>query len=331
MTSTIPIAGTRRAISSASSLGTDALRWVVGPIATILVASFVVYMALALSPGDPVAQILGSRSTAEERAALTEQLGLNRPVVLRYFDWIAGTLQGDFGISYTYRTEVSAVLGPRVGTTALLVAMAGILILIVGVTLGSFGGVSKGFRPTLSVLIGLGVAIPGFVASLVLVSIFAVQLGWFPTFGGGGESFFDRVWHLTLPAIALSIGWGAYIAQITSASVNEEADKEHVRTAVGRGLPRALVFRKHVFRNAAIPVLTASGLTVAGLVAGSVVVESAFAIDGLGSLLARGVAAKDYALVAAVSLIIVAVFVVMTTLVDVAQTMLDPKRRTGGR
>ncbi len=315
---------------SARPLGRLLVRWLVGPVATILVASFVIYVALALSPGDPVAAILGSRSTAAARAAMTEQLGLNQPILLRYVNWIGGALHGHFGLSFTYRTDVSAVIAPRIGTTALLVVMSAVLIIVVGVLLGSFGGISDRFRPVLSALVGLGVAIPGFVASLVLVAVFAVQLRWFPTFGAG-IGLLDQLWHLTLPAVSLAIGWSAYIAQITSASVREEAEKEHVTTAIGRGLPRLTIYRKHIFRNAAVPVLTAAGLTIAGLIAGSVVVESAFAVDGLGSLLVKGVAGKDYSLVAAISLIIVTAFVVMTTLVDIAQTALDPERRAGAR
>ena len=305
------------------------LKWIVAPVATVFASSFVIFLALSAAPGDPVAQILGARATDEQRAALTAQLGLDQPVLVRYGSWVADAFHGNFGLSVVYKQDVSVILGPRIGTTVILVIYAAIIILVTGIAVGLIGGIDRRARPIASALIGLGIAIPGYVAALVLVGIFAVQLRWFPTFGAG-SGFLDQLWHLTLPAIALSIAWSAYVAQISSTAVREESAREHVATAIARGLPRSLVIRRHILRNAAVPVLTASGLTVAGLVAGSVVVESAFAVDGLGSLLVRSVAGKDYSPVTAIAVIIVAVFVLVTTLIDVAQTVLDPKLRAGG-
>ncbi|MEO5662663.1 MAG: ABC transporter permease [Nocardioides sp.] len=302
------------------------IRTLAAAAGTMLAASFVIFVALALAPGDPVSQILGPRASDAQRAQMRDQLGLDDPVLVRYWHWLTGALRGDFGTSLTYREDVSALLEPRILTTALLVLMATILILLVGLSLGTLGGTSDRWRPAVNALVGLGVAIPGFIAGSALISLFAVRLGWFPTFGAG-SGFTDRVWHLTLPAIALAMGWSAYVAQMTSAAVSEENKREHVLTARGRGISRASVFRRHVLLNASIPVLTASGLTVAGLVAGSVVVESVFAIDGLGSLLVKSVSSKDYAPVTAISMIIVAVFVIVTTTIDLAQVALDPRLR----
>ncbi|GAB3616603.1 ABC transporter permease [Okibacterium endophyticum] len=261
---------------------------------------------------------------------MREQLGLDDPLLVRYWNWLMGAMRGDFGVSFTFRDDVSAILAPRIGTTLTLVAMAAILILVIGIALGTLGGMSRRLRPLVSALIGVGIALPTFVAAVLLIGVFAVGLGWFPTYGAGSD-FLDSIWHLTLPAIALSMAWTAYIAQITQAAVREEAAKEHVATAIGRGLPRSLVLRRHVLRNSAIPVLTASGLTVAGLVAGSVIVEAAFAVNGIGSLLVEGVSNKDYPIVLAIAMIIVVVFVVITTVIDIAHTLLDPKRRKAGR
>jgi peptide/nickel transport system permease protein len=299
---------------------------VAGAVATVLVASFVVFMALGFAPGDPVAQILGQKATDAQRAAMRAQLGLDRPLLVRYWDWLTGVLHGDFGVSLTYRQEVTVLLGPRLGTSLLLVVMSLLITVVVGVAAGTLGGVRRRWRPVVTALSGIGVAVPGFVAAALLIGVFAVGLGWFPTYGAG-SGFADQLWHLLLPSVALSLAWFAYIAQITTAAVKEEADSEHVRTAIGRGLPRLLVIRRHVLRNALIPVLTVSGVMVGGLVAGSVVVESSFAIDGIGSLLVKSVLNKDYAVVNAVSLIIVVVFVVVTTVVDLAHVALDPRLR----
>ncbi|WP_157247683.1 ABC transporter permease [Nonomuraea typhae] len=299
-----------------------------GGVATVVVSSLVVFLALAQAPGDPVAQLLGDRATAAQRAAMSAQLGLDDPVLVRYWHWLTGVLHGDLGASLTYRQDVTALLTPRLGVSFMLTAMAALITLVAGVGLGTFGGVSGRWRPLVSGLTGVGIAIPGFVAAALLISVFAAGLGWFPTYGAG-SGFGDRIWHLTLPAVALSLGWSAYIAQMTAAAVKQEADKEHVTTAIGRGLPRFLVIRRHVLRNAFIPLLTVSGLVTAGLVAGSVVVETAFAIDGIGSLLVRSVSAKDYPVVNAVSLIIIVAFVAVTTVIDLVQTSLDPRLRDG--
>lgn len=297
-----------------------------GAVGTILASSFVIFVAMSHAPGDPVAQLLGPKATDKARADKRTELGLDDPVVVRYWDWLTGALHGDLGTSTVFRQDVTGLIGPRLETTLLLVALASALMLTVGISLGVVGGVSRRWRPVVSAIVGLGISVPAFVAAGLLTSVFAVGLGWFPTFGAG-DGLADRIHHLVLPAIALSIGYGAYVAQLTSAAVHEESDKEHVQTSRGRGIPQRRILRSHILTNAALPVTTASGLAVAGLVTGAVVVEQAFAIDGIGSLLIKSISNKDYAVVLAVSLIVVTVFVVVTTLIDLAQTLLDPRQR----
>lgn len=297
-----------------------------GAVATIVATSFVIFAGLSAAPGDPVAQILGGKATEEARANMRDRLGLDDPLLERYWHWLTGALHGDFGVSLTSRQDVTALIGPRLTTTFLLVGMGALLVIVVGVGLGVLGGLSRRGRAAVSSVIGMGVAVPNFVASNLLIGVFAVKLGWFPTYGSG-DGLADRVWHLTLPAIALSVGFGAYVAQLTSAAVAEESEKEYVMTAHGRGIPAGVVLRHHTLRNAAMPVLTASGLAVAGLVAGTVIVEQTFAVDGIGALLIRSISTKDYPVVTAVSLIIVTVFVVVTTVIDLIQVLLDPRER----
>lgn len=304
------------------------MTYVAGPVATIVCASFLLFALLALAPGDPVAQLLGPHASDAARAATRTRLGLDDPLPVRYWHWLTGALHGDLGTSLAYRQPVSGLLAPRLLTTFLLVGMSAVLILLAGLLLGGIGGTSPRWRPLVNTLTGLGIAVPAFVATTILIGVFAVNLGWFPT-SGAGSGFTDRLWHLVLPAVALSIGYAAYLAQLTSSAIGEEAEAEHVLTGRGRGLPRAWIFRRHILRNAALPILTASGLTVAGLVAGSVVVEPAFGIDGIGSLLIKSVSAKDYPVVTAVSALIVTVFVVVTTLLDAGQHLLDPRLRKG--
>ncbi len=303
------------------------VRWLLGPLVTILASSSMLYGLLSLAPGDPVARRLGPHATAVQAAALRHRLGLDRPLPVRYWDWLTGALHGDLGTSLVYQTSVSSLLGARLATTLTLVLYASLLVIIAGLGLGILGAVVRPLGSVVAAISGLGVAIPSYVAASLLVAVFTLDLGWFPALGAGSGAG-GRVWHLTLPAVALAIGWSAYVTQISATALRQEQSREHVETAIGRGLPAALVFRRHVLRNAAIPVITISGLTVAGLFAGSVVVEAAFGIDGLGSFLVAAVSQKDYNVVQAVGLLLVAVFVLVTTLIDVLHVVLDPRLRT---
>lgn len=304
-----------------------AVRWFVAPLVTVLVASFGIFVALSLAPGDPVAALVGKNATAEQIEAIRHELGLDQPLIVRYWHWLSGVAHGDFGDSSVYHGQsVSSLLVPRVPTTTFLVVYAALLIVVLGVALGILGATSRPGGPVTSVVSSIGIAVPAFVAAVLLVLVFSLRLGWFPAVGEG-SGFADQLHHLTLPAIALSIGSIAYIAQITRSALVEEQSREHVETARGRGLSRQQVFRRHVLHNAALPIITIAGLIVAGLIAGAVIVESAFGINGVGSLLVSSVQGKDYNVVLAISLVIVLIFVLVTTALDALQFVLDPRVR----
>lgn len=298
-----------------------------GALATFLAASFVIYLALGLAPGDPATALAGNRATPEMIANIRHQYGLDRPLPVRYVSWLRDAVHGDFGQSFQFHQSVSSVLAPRVGVTLWLVVYASLIILVVGIGAGLLPSFIRRSNLVVTILASVGVAIPTFVAAMILIQVFALDLGWFPTTGSGSGSAGQRIWHLTLPAIALALSWSAYVGQITRASVREQERLEHVDTARGRGLPPTMVFRRHVLRNAAVPIVTISGLTIAGLIAGSIVVETAFNLGGMGSLLVQSVSAKDYNVVLAISLILVAAFVLANTVADLAQLALDPRVR----
>ena len=295
-------------------------------LGTLLVASLVIYGALALAPGDPATELAGPRATPKLIAQIRHQYGLDRPFPVRYWSWLTGAVHGNFGISLQFRQSVSSLLAPRLPVTLELVAYATIIILLFGLGLGLLPSLAPRLNVLVTLTAGVGIAVPTFVAALILVEVFALKLGWFPAVGAG-TGFGSQVRHLTLPAFALAFSWAAYVAQISRASVREQRGREHVATARGRGLPSSLVFRHHVLRNAAVPIITVSGLTVAGLIAGSIVVETAFGLGGIGSLLVQSVSAKDYNVVLAISLILVVAFVLATTLADLAHLALDPRVR----
>jgi peptide/nickel transport system permease protein len=305
------------------------LRQLLSTVLALFVSSIVVFSAMYAAPGDTLRFLSGGRTVSPEAAAgYRAQFRLDEPFVTRYWHWLSDVLHGDLGRSLISRTPVTDLVEPRIGTTLLLMLMASILMITVGVAAGTTAGLRPGKVDGLvSALTNIGLAIPAFVAAALLVAVFAVGTGLFPAFGAG-SGFFDRIYHLILPATALAISGAAYIARVTRVSVRTEMGREHVETAFSRGLSRATVIRRHVLRNTLIPVVTVAGLTVAGLIAGSVVVESAFGLDGLGSLLISSVIAKDFAVVQAVSLMLVAGFLLINMMVDVLYVFIDPRLRS---
>lgn len=295
---------------------------------TLLVTTFIVFGALYITPGSQLGYLLGGRTASPQQIRqVTEQYHLNQPFFARYFGYLGDLLRGQLGQSLVFKDNVSGLLSPRVGTTLLLVLYASMLIVVLGIALGTWAGLAGGrTERVITVLTTAGLATPGFVAAIILVAVFAVRLNWFPAFGGG-SGILDRLWHLTLPAIALAMSGLALVARVTRTSVYAESTREHVETARSRGIPESAIVRRHILRNAFIPISTVAGLTVGGLIAGSVIVETAFGLNGLGSFLVASVNAKDYAVVQAITLILVAAFVVVNTLVDVLYVVIDPRVR----
>jgi peptide/nickel transport system permease protein len=304
-------------------------RTTVGAAVTILASSFIVFAALNATPGNAATRLAGDRATPKAIAEVAHRYGLDQPFWHRYTTWVWHALHGNFGVSLQYRVSVTSLLKPRVATTFMLIIYASLLIVLIGV--GSAILATRFRRLNLPVTIGSGlfIAVPTFVAALILVEIFALRLNWFPVLGTSGGAIPDRLWHLTLPAFALALSWAAYVAQISRASLRGESTREHVQTARGRGFTESQVFRRHILRNGAIPIVTVAGLTVAGLIAGSVVVEQAFGIDGIGSFLVQSVAAKDYNAVMAIALILVVSFVTVTAVTDMIHWLMDPRVRSG--
>jgi peptide/nickel transport system permease protein len=301
-------------------------------LGTLLVASFAIYGALDLAPGSPIAALTGGRApSAEALAELTARYHLDQPFLLRYWSWVTAALHGDLGESISLHENVSTLIGQRIGVTVELVALTAVVIAVVGVGLGLAGALAPGAVDTGVLFTStVSAAMPSFAAAVVLQFLFAVQLGWFPAFGTG-QGFGDGLRHLVLPALALAATSVALVTRVTRAAVREELQQEHVQTAVSRGLPWPDVVRRHVLRNAAIPITTVVGLTVAGLLALSAVVETAFGLNGLGAYLVQAALNKDFAVVQGISLVLVVAFVLTNVLVDLAYAVLDPSVTLGSR
>lgn len=302
-------------------------------VAALLVSSFVIFGSLDLAPGDPLATLSGGRTLPPEAAAqLREQYHLGDPFLERYVHWLGNVVfHGDLGTSIALRENVTTVIGARIGVTFHLVLYAAILIVVFGVGLGLLAGLKRGLTDS-SIIVGTTVfaAVPSFVAAIVLLWVFSVNLGWFPALGAG-EGFVDGVKHLTLPAIALALSAVAIVVRVTRVAVRTELGREHVQTAVSRGIPYSQLVRRHVLRNAAIPITTVVGITITSLIALSAVVERAFSLDGLGAALVQAALSKDFAVVQGIALIFVTAFVVTNALVDLLYAVLDPRVTIGAR
>jgi len=308
------------------------LRRLVMLCGSVVVASFLVFAAVDVAPGTPLAVLSGGRSISPASLRILEaRYHLNEPFFTQYWYWVNNALHGDLGISITLRENVSTLIAQRIWTTAGLVLYASILVVVIGVAIGLIAGLRRGALDTGMVVVTAGAAaLPSFVAAIVLIFVFAVRLRWFPALGNG-VGLLSNVWHFTLPAIALAVSSMAIVSRVTRAAVREEMGREHVQTAVSRGIPTGQLIRRHVLRNAAIPITTVSGITVASLIAVAAVVEVAFGLNGLGALMVQSAESKDLAVVQGIALLLVLAFVIVNTLVDLLYAMLDPRVSVGAK
>jgi peptide/nickel transport system permease protein len=301
-------------------------------VATLLVASFAIYGALYLAPGSPIAALTGGRSVPPEvLAQLEERYHLNEPFLTRWWLWLTSALHGDLGESIPLHEQVSTLIGQRIGVTIQLVMLTAAIIIVVGVGLGIVGALGRGAVDGSVLLVStVSAALPAFAAAVILQFVFGVTLKWFPVLGNG-EGFLDQLKHLTLPALALAATSVALVTRVTRSAVREELDKEHVQTAVSRGLPWREVVRRHVLRNAAIPITTVVGITIASLIALAAIVETAFGLNGLGAYLVQAAQNKDFATVQGISLVLVFAFVITNVVIDITYAILDPRVTLGSR
>ena len=286
------------------------LKRIVALALVLLVSSFIVFSGMYLAPGSPEQFLVQGRTvTPEVLEVIRAQYGLDDPFLVRYWNWLVDVLHGDFGRSLLTQQDVSTLIESRLPTTLFLAATrSGVFEKVV-----VFGS-------------NLGFAVPTFFAALVLMAVFGANLGWFPV-SGSGEGFTDRIWHLTLPAIALAFPAIAVVARITRTAVREEQGSEHVVMAVARGVPKRIVLGRHTIRNSMLPVTTVIGTNIAGLLASAFVIEYAFTLDGIGSLLVNSVQKKDFAVVQAIALIMVLAFGLINLIVDLLYAVIDPRVR----
>lgn len=309
-------------------LGTILGRVAQGVVVLLIVAA--ASFALLRFVGDPVANMLGQDAGLEERAALRERLGLEDPAPVQFARFLAAAAQGDFGVSYRLQRPVAEILAERLPATLELVAASALLAIALGIPLGLLTGLrpSAWWSRALLTLSLVGVSLPTFVIGILLIWIFAVQLGWLPSFGrGGGLTQGDGWRHLILPAITLSLFQMTVILRLVRAQAMEVLRSEFVRFARARGLAPATILWRHVLGNTLVPVITLIGLNVGSLIGFSIVTETVFQWPGLGSLFVQAVAFADVPLLAAYLILVAAVFVAVNLAVDLIYLWVDPRLR----
>jgi peptide/nickel transport system permease protein len=303
---------------------------------TLMVASVVVFAVLELLPGNAAEVILGESATPESLAALQAKLGLDRPPLQRYLDWVGGALQGRTAMSISYDTPTAELIAQRLQVTLPLALMAMVITVALALPLGVYAASRHNRVGDVGVMAAsqLGIAIPNFWFAILLILVFAVQLQWVSAGGfpgwieddGGG--LVDGFTALLLPALALALVQAAILARVTRSAVLEVQREDFVRTARARGLSRRQALWRHVLRNAMIPVLTVMGLQFANLITGTIVVENVFVLPGVGRLVFQAIANRDLVVVRDVVLLLAAVVVVVNFAVDVLYAIVDPRLRS---
>jgi peptide/nickel transport system permease protein len=306
-------------------------RRTVALVATLFVVSLLVFTVVRVLPGDPALLIMGTEASPEAAAALRHAMGLDRPILVQYVEWLAGAVRGDLGRSIQYDVAVGRLVLSRLTVTLPLTALATAFMLLTAIPLGVYAATRQGRVGDYlaMVLAQLGLAIPSFWAGLLLILLFAVRLGWVQAggFDGWGAGLWPGIRALLLPAFALGTVQSAILARTTRAAVLEVLRTEHVRTARAKGLAERTVTWKHVVRNALLTIVTIVGLQLGQLLAGSIVLENVFYLPGLGRLALGAISARDLPVVQGVVLLVAVTVVALNFAVDVLYTVLDPRIR----
>lgn len=305
---------------------------VVTVILTLVLVSFVTFFAFELIPGDPATNLLGTDATPEQLEALQTELGLNRPVMERYIDWVSGLLRGDLGISYQYyqhHMTVQELLAEKVPVTVTLGLLAFAMILVTSIPIGILG--ARFGKPNGTGLFDTGnqiaMAVPSFVVGIFLVYLFGIVLQWFTPgkYISYEEDFSGFLVYLIAPAAAIAIPKTAMVIKFLKNEISEQLHLDYVRTAKGKGAGMNRILFFHVLKNALMPVSTILGMIVAEILAGSLVVEQVFNLPGMGRALITAINARDYPVVQAIVMYIAVLVIGINLLVDILYRFIDPR------
>jgi ABC-type dipeptide/oligopeptide/nickel transport system permease component len=282
-----------------------------------------VFSLIHLVPGDPVEAMLGESASPVDVADMRARLGLDRPLLVQYARFMAGTLRGDLGRSLRTSEPVTSAIAARMPATLELAVAAMVIAVLIAIPLGILAAVRAGTRVdhAATTLALIGISMPNFWLGPLLAIVFAVELGWLPVSGRGTLA------HLVLPAVTLGASLAAIVARMTRASMIEELREPYVLSARARGVSRARAVLKHAFRNSLIPIVTVLGLQFGSVLTGAIITETIFAWPGVGRLLVQSITARDYPAVQGCILLIAITYVSVNLLVDVLYGVLDPRIR----
>ncbi|MBE6935959.1 MAG: ABC transporter permease [Ruminococcaceae bacterium] len=300
-------------------------------IMTLLLVSFLAFLTFQIIPGDPVTKMLGTEYTEEMAEKLRDEMGLNDPFFTRYFRWLGDFLTGDFGTSYSYRQPVGELLADKLPVTAMLSAMAFLLVVVLSIPLGIFLASHDDSIPDriLTALNQISMSIPPFFLGILMTLILGQTLHLFVPGGyvSFREDFGACLAYLLFPAIAIAIPKTAMTIKLLKSSIVSEFGRDYMRTALSRGNSRRRALYTHVLRNALIPVVTFLALAIPEIVAGSIIIEQVFTVPGLGKLLISSISNRDFPVVCAIVMLIAVLVILMNFLADLLYRVIDPRIR----
>jgi peptide/nickel transport system permease protein len=285
-----------------------------------------VFLMVRLIPGDPARIILGTHASPERLAEMRAQLGLDLPIWRQFFIYLGNVLQGDLGTSLVFRRPVLEVIFERLPPTVFLITYAALLSLLVTIPLALLAAIRQNTWADQSVRVGstLTLAMPGFWLGLNFLILFSVRLDWFPV-SGYGEDFPDRLWHLFLPALTITLSLAPMLIRNLRSGLIDVLRAPYVEFARAKGIRESYVLQRHVLRNALISTVTILGLNIGWLIGGSVVIETVFTIPGIGSLIVSSIFARDYPVIQGVALIFGVLVILINLMTDLVYAMLDPR------
>ena len=307
------------------------LKKIISLIITLFIVSLLAFLAFQIIPGDPTTKLLGTNATPEKVAQLRSQLGLDRPVLIRYMDWLVSFVKGDFGTSYTYNRAVSTLLSDKLPVTVLLTVLSFLITAVVSFPIGIWAGNTrnKWVDHIFVILDQILMAIPPFFFGIVSCFVFGIVLKWFMpgNFVSLSESVSGCISYLILPAICLALPRIAMTSRMLRSSIQEELTQNYVYTARSRGLSRAGIMRRHILKNAMIPVVTFLAVSAAEIMTGTIIIEQVFTIPGTGRLLVSSIGNRDFPVVQAIVVILAAWIVIVNFAADMLNHWMDPRLR----
>lgn len=307
------------------------IRRILGFIVTIFLVSVVTFVIFQILPGNPATAILGVDADPVQVQALEESMGLDKPVVERYVDWVLGLLKGDLGTSYRYKQPVTTLIMDAFEITAALAVVSIALTVLIGLPIGIWLAKNNGklVATPVSMLSQVSLSIPAFCMSILLINIFSVKLGVLPSFGYTPLSSGFGPWlkSIFLPALSIALGASATLIRYINSSIMTQMKEDYIRTAKSKGVGMNRILNKHVLRNSLIPVITILGMLVADVLGGSIIIENVFSFPGIGKLLSASITSRDYPLIQGLVVYMAGIVVLCNFLVDMLYSVIDPRIR----